>query len=685
MNVLLIFLFAMTFFLLALRVLQPVRARFRPAIAFAVELGLLLLAMIAGLWYECTIWSLVAILLSAALAYQVSMRAELERATLALGTHRFVIYVLSVFGTALLVLVAIPITTFLTSPGEIAMHMDRLLRVNTQQVMVIVYSAAILYMLLSPPELRSALAMIAAGAFCLCWIYAFAMPFGYPMLSGLAFEQVPRPLLSGVLRALVDFSVVIAVGLGLRCTWQRVGTRAIIGALLIANFSIVLAAGISMGREQIGLAGGGTDPIAGPGKLLKLSRSHPNTVFIFLDRFMGSYVESILADDPSLAQRLDGFTWFPRTVSAGENSIAGLHPLLGGYDYMPDEMNKRGASLRDLSVEAFSILPYNFASKGYRVSMVNPRGLGFTMQGDCDFIKVENISCSHIPASISHNKAKELGFPINSLAEANYADLLVLLGAMRVAPYAMKDALYARGPWRPFLDHSAGTTFREWAELGALEELTEIDEAQPSFNFISNILPHEPYFMGLDCTPKTESLSVPREELSESGHSSLFSLQHANTARCALNLVADYLDYLKREGVYENTTILIGSDHGIVGDVLDNSRRAVAGGTTENRYVRLRPLMMVKKSGASGSLKVSEQFMPNAEGPAILCEDIGGCINPYLASKSIAALGRDDPFFVSIVPWQFSAQKPDAFVFREQLVLKGKDPLSSKAWISGNP
>ena len=52
--------------------------------------------------------------------------------------------------------------------------------------------------------------------------------------------------------------------------------------------------------------------------------------------------------------------------------------------------------------------------------------------------------------------------------------------------------------------------------------------------------------------------------------------------------VADYLDFLKAQGVYDNTRIVIVSDHGIVGPVEDHSTRATAGGTTPGLFVRIR-------------------------------------------------------------------------------------------------
>jgi hypothetical protein len=290
------------------------------------------------------------------------------------------------------------------------------------------------------------------------------------------------------------------------------------------------------------------------------------------------------------------------------------------------------------------------------------------------------VHCNHIPQAVSKQLAQELGFPLNDLATANYADLLVLLSAMRAAPYSTKEVVQHRGPWRPFLDHSAGTTFREWAELKSLPSLTDVGSGDSNFNFVSNILAHEPYFIGEDCRPMRQRLRIPEEEVLRRGHLSLFSLQHAITARCVLLMVADYTDFLKREGVYDNTRIVVVSDHGIVGPVADRSSRAVAGGTESAAYVRTRSVLLVKPREASGPLQISETFLPNAEVPRIVCEEIGGCVNPFLSNRPITAQGRDDPFEVSIVPWQFSRQDPRSFRILEQLALEGKDPFDVRGW-----
>ena len=88
----------------------------------------------------------------------------------------------------------------------------------------------------------------------------------------------------------------------------------------------------------------------------------------------------------------------------------------------------------------------------------------------------------------------------------------------------------------------------------------------------------------------------------------------------------------------------------------------------------------MKRPGERGRLRVSEEFLPNAEVPRIACEEIGGCTNPYLGERPIATLGRDDPFFVSFVPWQFNLQEPNAFRVLGELALVNRDPYDARNW-----
>ncbi|MCU0689841.1 MAG: hypothetical protein MUF54_00430 [Polyangiaceae bacterium] len=632
------------------------------------------------LWLDCSARALVfvvVVLCLSSLAFPDNMTVGLTRC---LGRSRFAVYILTVATDAALLFLYLPITTFLTSPGEIGIHLDYLVKTNARNAMIVVYLAAGLYAFAISPRMRSLLALLGLVSVFLALVYAYGYPFGYPMMNGLMFEQIPIERSQLVLRGLVDAVTVVAATLLALLALIRLGARSIVFGIAVVNVSLAAAAGYRIRLDT-------APESSGQGSVASTTRQHPirfargksNVLILFLDRFMGGFVEGILQQEPQLHAELAGFVWYPRTVAAGENSIAGVHPMLGGYDYTPREMNARGRPLRDQSVESFLLLPYNFTQKGYGANLVNPRGLGFTMEGDCSVVDIPGVVCSHVSAAVSKRLAEQHGVPMAVLASSLYADLLSLLGAMRASPYLLRAVLQEKGPWQPFLDHSAGTTFRQWAELRSLPSLSTVEAETSQINVFSSILPHEPYFLGEDCIPQSAKLQVPLEERRNRGHKTAFSFQHFNAARCTLLLVSDYLQWMKQAGVYDDTKIVIVSDHGIVGGVVDLSSRAVAGGTTDSFFVRTRPVLFVKERYAGGSLRISEQFLPNAEVPRIVCEQIGGCVNPYLGNKTVDAHGRNRPFVISFVPWQFNLQDRDKFnVLREVTV--EDDPYDATRW-----
>lgn len=646
-------------------------------------LSLLLLADAVGvLWVECSLASVAALVVTFTLCATVFPDAPMKALGESFGRAKFPVFLLSVATVSVLAHIHLPIMTFLSSPGEVGLHLNYLLTTNATHSMVVVYLAVALYGLAASARIRTALAAGALSTITVFLLYAFVLPFGYPQMNGLMFEQVPVERHVLAFRAAIDLCVVALGIVGLLWFIRKRGAQPAIPVLLLLNASFIVASAYSTSTNDLTPKADEETETAQPAgtALFRYSQNEPNVLIILLDRFMGSFVEGFVEEEPALAARLEGFVWYPRSISAGESSITGVHPVFGSYDYTPTEMNKRNLPLREVSAEAFSLLPHNFVKAGWEVNWVNPRGLDFTMRGDCSALKVPGVNCLKIPVSLSQKRAGEHGISVAALSAANYADLLVMLGAMRGAPYMLKVALTQRGPWGKSLGTTAASTYREWAELKALPELSTASAKKPNINLFINSLPHEPLFMGQDCLPKTIRQEASPEELKARGFDDIFGFQHEVAARCALLLMADYFDWMRAEGVYDNTQIVLVSDHGIVGPIKDRNRRAVEGGTTANNYVRTRSLLMVKESQAKGPMQISESFMPNAEVPRIVCEQIGGCVNPYLNGKIVAAHGRDDPFQMAFGPWQFSLQNPRSFKIRERLDLVGKDPFVAENW-----
>lgn len=148
-----------------------------PYVRIALVSVLLLVDACALLWLDCSPKSIAYLALVFSLAattFPTGLTAGLSRA---LGTHRFALYLASVFSVVALFYVYLPITTFLTSPGELSIHLQYLITENAKSGMVILYAASALYAIVFSARLKSLLTLLSLSTLFLSLVYAYAYPF----------------------------------------------------------------------------------------------------------------------------------------------------------------------------------------------------------------------------------------------------------------------------------------------------------------------------------------------------------------------------------------------------------------------------------------------------------------------------------------------------------------------------
>jgi phosphoglycerol transferase MdoB-like AlkP superfamily enzyme len=105
-------------------------------------------------------------------------------------------------------------------------------------------------------------------------------------------------------------------------------------------------------------------------------------------------------------------------------------------------------------------------------------------------------------------------------------------------------------------------------------------------------------------------------------------MMHYQTNMATLLQVGQWLDYLRENDVYDNTRIIIVSDHGYYlyqSDILIHKEGNYRNIDISNYF----PLMMVKDFGSTG-FSVCDDFMTNADVPTIATEGIiENPINPF--------------------------------------------------------
>ena len=102
---------------------------------------------------------------------------------------------------------------------------------------------------------------------------------------------------------------------------------------------------------------------------------------------------------------------------------------------------------------------------------------------------------------------------------------------------------------------------------------------------------------------------------------------HVNAA--ALKQVAKYFDYLKENGVYDNTRIIVVSDHGY-----DDHYSTFDNFKDPTIPAGFNPLFMVKDFYATGKLSTDNTFMTNADTLFLAKEGLGlPDTNPFTGKK----------------------------------------------------
>lgn len=383
----------------------------------------------------------------------------------------------------------------------------------------------------------------------------------------------------------------------------------------------------------------------------RLSRSGNNVIVIMLDRAMGEYIPFFFQEKPELEEQFSGFTYYPNTISFGAHTNFASPALFGGYEYTPVEINKRSSeSLGAKQDEALKVMPVLFAGNGYDVTVCDPPYAGYQW--------IPNLSIyqeyPEIQSYITNGKFTDVS--IKEQGIENRKRNFFCYGILKVMPLCIQGVIYDQGNYnkadsRAEMAYSAqvrdGTLKSEgmnesfmnsYNVLASLPYITDIvNENTDTYLMLSNETTHEamllqePEYVPKQSVDNTIYENGRQERGSADGRVLKLETDHqviqyqANMA--ALLQLGKWFDDMRENNVYDNTRIILVSDHGY--DLynweefkLDDQE----GGEDISIYY---PLLMVKDFGSS-EFVISEEFMTNADVPAIAVKDIiDKPVNPF--------------------------------------------------------
>ncbi|MBR0032363.1 MAG: membrane protein insertase YidC [Treponema sp.] len=438
--------------------------------------------------------------------------------------------------------------------------------------------------------------------------FLFAGNYG-PMNDDLTFmHEMTFPLFGSILSNAFFLAALAAILILILSRFPKIVRYAVLvltisfSAVFIKNIIFLKGTYENMSHEEI------TDiePI------YHLSKKDKNVIVIMQDRCLSPVLQEVFDESPVLKEKYDGFVFYPNTVSMSYYTQLGVTGIFGGYDYTPFELNKRDDTIQKKHNEAILSMPKVFGTKGWNLTLTD---IPYENYGEEPVTQIydglDNFERHILKGMYTKLWYKAQGkepFPIRSiLLKRNF----LYLSIFKIASPVFRPIIYHRSWWIEETEKMNEKSFMDsYAPLELMPNLTTFDAQRPTFTMLVNETTHEPWYLQ---APDYK----PTEKVTNKG-TSIYSEKRAyHITSCSIHRWADFFDYLKENGVYDNTRIIIVSDHGdgtLTGKFYETF--------TEFNKEEMTATLLFKDFGSHGNLRTDNSFMTNADTPFLATKDI---------------------------------------------------------------
>ena len=384
---------------------------------------------------------------------------------------------------------------------------------------------------------------------------------------------------------------------------------------------------------------------------LNLSKDKENVVVLFMDQQFGKLIPYIFNELSYLQEQYSGFTYYPNTLSYGSATRAGAAAVYGGYEYTPYNMNKRSdENLKDKTFEALKVMPVLFDENNFDVTVFDVT-LGAT---DSLFAEYEDITVYN---SMGNVRVPEL---LEMKDVSDYDRLfrnVFSYSIMKCMPKFAQQIFYNYGAYLSIdryleiteqdnnfnINNGVKSIYMDsYQVLYSLSDLTQLNNEEKTFTIIYNLATHdgdilqEPEYEPRKFVDNTiyEKNNGVRKSIIDDSELILTSKNEARVYQsnaATFIQIGKWLDYLKENDVYDNTRIILVSDHGVGSEMYD--------GGISNYFDAA---LMVKDFNSNGNFSIDYSLMSNADTPFIASKDIIEDISNPFTGNLITDEGKND-------------------------------------------
>ena len=370
------------------------------------------------------------------------------------------------------------------------------------------------------------------------------------------------------------------------------------------------------------------------------SRTGKNVVVIMLDRGISSFVPYIMKELPSVKENFRGFVWYPNTLAPGDHTIFSAPAIFGGYDYLPQVMNgRRDQLLIDKHNESLKVLPAYFLNQGYQVSVTDPPMANYSWTPDNSIFPKE-IHAVNIGGRYDKLWRKEHGMELSGFILSDFMKRdFLFFDFFRVCPVSLRGILYDHGGWwnsnKDKAKDENSLAIKYYSALDYLSGLSDVVEGAGSYMALDNDLPHEPAWMQYP-DYKLQAKITDRGK-NRFGAETVFIHYHANAA--TLRLLGQWFAWMRENDVYDNTRIVIASDHG---RHFKGENKTLETDFDKSDLAAWNALLLYKDFGADGEIVTDTTFMTVADVPYLATHGISDKpVNPFTGNAFDMAGKKD--------------------------------------------
>lgn len=413
-------------------------------------------------------------------------------------------------------------------------------------------------------------------------------------------RRVPEYVLEGACLLLV---VGLSVVLILRAPGRVIAILFAFLHLIVCGQAIVKLAGSNV------VVPSGSHDVASSAvaDMIRVSRNGRNVMVFMLDMVQG-YSFGEVYNDKHLASGLDGFTWYPNSVSIANMTHPSMPAIYGGIEASPERLNENsGKTLNEKATDVLRGLAEFSRSMGMKFTYYN-----YLSVFENELMKPSPL---HDRAYLSALTGRR-----DYHSNAGRLAMLKVNALFQASPLLLKPLVYNGGKWRFGLERSRvfATDHMFYEALPRLSEVRDGDGGY--FNFFHVEVTHNPW-------------GVPSRD------GVMRSVNNIEVLKWIVSQLEKYFDWMKANGVYDNTRIILVSDHGLVNmskaeyderrDPMRNIalwKNLTAGARRhflleEQRIQMLNSLLVVKDFNERGPMHRNDKISSNADVRRLLASD----------------------------------------------------------------